>query len=383
MPVYAPLDVHFVRGAGCVLVDTDGTEYLDALSGIAVCGLGHCHPDVTAALQAQAGTLVHTSNLYTVDQQQELAATLCAAAGMAQAFFGNSGAEACECALKIARAYGHAQGKELPRILVAERAFHGRSLFALSASDGAKLHDGFAPLAAGFVRVPFNDLDAVRDAFAAEPDLCAVFVEPIQGEGGVRVADHDYLRGLRTLCDTHDALLMLDEIQSGMGRTGTLFAYQAADVAPDVVTVAKALGNGYPIGACLAAGRAENVLGFAQHGSTFGGSPLACTVARTVLDVIARDDLATRAATAGALLQDALKTRLLGKYGVREVRGVGLMIGLALDADAPELAAKALTEQHLLINVTRGNVIRLLPPLVLSDNQALDIAIRLEAALAA
>ena len=383
MPVYSPLPARFVRGRGCWLWDEDGTRYLDAISGIAVCGLGHCHPEVTEALQAQAGELVHTSNLYHIAHQQELARRLCTATGMEQAFFGNSGAEACECALKIARLHGNRKGVDTPTVLVVDGAFHGRTLLTLSASDGERVRQGFGPLAEGFVRVAFHDLDAMRAAFEAHPDAVAVLIEPIQGEGGVRPVDSSYLAGLRALCDEREALLMLDEIQSGMGRTGTLFAYQAADILPDVCTVAKSLGNGYPIGACLVRGAARDVLQAGQHGSTFGGSPLACRVALAVLDVLERDDLAARAAHTGDILRTQLQERLLGRHGVVEVRGRGLMIGLELDAPAPDLAHRALTQQHLLVNVTRERVVRLLPPLVMDEEEAGLVCTRLEAALAA
>ena len=382
LPVYPRLPVRFARGQGCWLWDEDGTSYLDAISGIAVCGLGHCHPAVTEALCAQARELVHTSNLYRIAHQETLARRLCAAAGMERAFFGNSGAEACECALKIARLHGNRRGPGAV-VLVVDGAFHGRTLLTLSASDGRRARDGFEPLAAGFARVAFNDLDAMRAAFAAHPNVAAVLIEPVQGEGGVRPAAPDYLAGLRALCDAHGALLMLDEVQSGMGRTGALFAYQAAGVQPDVCTLAKALGNGYPIGACLARGAAAELLQAGQHGSTFGGGPLACRVGLAVLDTLERDDLCARAARTGKALLARLQRALAGHAGVVEVRGRGLMLGVELARAAPDLARRALAEQRLLINVAREKVVRLLPPLVLSDAEADQLCARLLAVLEA
>ena len=380
LPVYEPLPVRFVRGQGCWLRDEAGAAYLDAVAGVAVCGLGHCHPKVTAALVAQARELVHTSNLYRIAHQEELARRLCAAAGMERAFFGNSGAEACECALKIARLHGNRKGAE-PVVLVADGAFHGRTLLTLSASDSARARDGFEPLAPGFARVAFGDLDAMRAAFDAHPNAAAALIEPVQGEGGVRPAPPDYLQGLRALCDERDALLMLDEVQSGMGRTGTFLAYQAAGVLPDVCALAKALGNGYPIGACLARGRAADLLQAGQHGSTFGGSPLACRVALAVLDALEDEGLCAQAARTGAAILERLQSALESHPGVVEVRGRGLMIGVELARSAPDLAQRALAEQKLLVNVARGKVVRLLPPLVLSEDEARTLCDKLLAVL--
>ena len=369
LPTYAQLPVRFARGRGCSLWDTDGREYLDAIAGIAVCGLGHCHPGVTQALREQAETLVHTSNLYCIEHQEALAAQLAAATGMTHAFFCNSGAEANECALKIARLHGHRRHCEAPKILVAEGAFHGRTLMTLSASSSARVRDGFAPYAEGFVTVAFNDLAAMQTAFAAHPDAVAVLVEPIQGEGGVRPVDADYLPGLRALCDAHDALLILDEVQTGVGRTGRFLACQHVGVAPDLVTLAKSLGNGYPIGTCLAQGPAAGLMEPGQHGSTFGGSPLACRAALAVLDAIEQEQLCARAAQLGTQLMQRFRAELAELPGIREIRGQGLMIGIELAAPAPELVARAL-EARLLINLTQQRVVRLLPPLVMSDAEA-------------
>ena len=382
LPAYARLPARFARGAGCWLWDEAGEAYLDAIAGIAVCGLGHCHPAVTAAVREQAGELVHTSNLYRIPLQEELAARLTAATGMERAFFANSGAEANECALKIARLHGRRKGFDAPRVLVADGAFHGRTLLTLSASSGARVREGFAPYAEGFAQVPFNDLDAMRAAFDAHPDVAAVLLEPIQGEGGVRPADDAYLAGLRALCDERGALLMLDEVQTGMGRTGTMLACQGAGVAPDVATVAKALGNGYPIGACLARAEAAEALEPGRHGSTFGGSPLACRAGLAVLDALEREDLCARAAERGAALLARLQAALDGEPGVIEVRGRGLMIGIELAEPAPDLARRALEAHRLLLNVTRERVVRLLPPLVLSADEADELCARLLAALA-
>ena len=369
LPTYARLPVRFARGEGCRLWDENGDEYLDAVAGIAVCALGHCHPDVTAALREQAGTLVHTSNLYGIEPQQALARRLAEASGMERAFFCNSGAEANECALKIARLHAGQRGITTPQVLVADGAFHGRTLMTLSASSGARVRDGFAPYAEGFAQVAFNDLPAMQAALAQHPDAVAVLIEPIQGEGGVRPVDDDYLAGLRKLCDAHDALLILDEVQTGMGRTGRMFAYQHAGILPDAVTLAKALGNGYPIGACLTRGAAATALAAGQHGTTFGGSHLACRVGLSVLDTLEKEGLPERAEQLGETLMKRFNDALAELPGIISIRGRGLMIGIELGEAVPDLAAQAL-EARLLINVTRERVVRLLPPLVMSDEEA-------------
>ena len=367
MPTYARLPVAFQRGRGAWLEDTDGRQYLDALTGIAVCGLGHAHPAVAKALADQADTLIHTSNLYDIPQQATLGERLCALSGLDQVFFANSGAEAAEAAIKLARLYGHQHGIEHPDIIVADNAFHGRTLGALAATGNLKAQTGFGPLPAGFVRVPYNDPAAVE---AAGTDrTVAVFVEPIQGEGGIVVPDDDYLPELRRICDARGWLLMLDEVQSGVGRTGQWFAHAHAGIRPDVVTLAKALANGVPIGACIAGGAATGILGPGSHGTTFGGNPLAARAALAVLDVIETDGLVERAATLGKRLLEGFRQALAGQPGIRDIRGKGLMIGIELDHPCGQLVTQAL-EAGLLINVTAGRVVRLLPPLVMSDAEA-------------
>lgn len=369
MPTYGRLPVAFERGQGAWLWDAQDRRYLDALSGIAVCGLGHAHPAVRDALCEQAGRLVHTSNLYRIPLQAELGSRLCAAAGMDRVFFANSGAEANEAAIKLARLQAHQRGIADPAILVMANAFHGRTLATLSATGNRKAQAGFEPLVQGFVRVPFDDLDAVTTAAENRPNIVAVLVEPIQGEGGIVMPSADYLQGLRRLCDHHGWLLIVDEIQTGMGRTGRLFAHQLDGVRPDVLTLAKALGNGVPIGACLARGAAAEVLGAGSHGSTFGGNPLACRAALAVLDALEIDDLPTRAAVLGERILDGLRAHLNGLDGVRDIRGRGLMLGIELDRPCRELVGAALAE-GLLINVTAERVVRLLPPLIIDDAQA-------------
>jgi acetylornithine aminotransferase len=369
MSTYARLPVTFLRGDGALLWDTAGKEYLDAVSGIAVTSLGHAHPAVSSALCEQAQVLVHTSNLYQIEQQRALGDRLCALAGMDRAFFCNSGAEANEAALKLARLYGHHRGIDKPAVIVMENSFHGRTLATLSASGSRKVQAGFEPLVTGFVRAPYDDLDSIRSIARNEPNVVAILVEPAQGEGGVNVPSDDYLNGLREVCDERQWLLMLDEIQTGIGRTGRFLAHLHNGIHADVVTLAKALGNGVPIGACLARGPAAEVFQPGNHGTTFGGNPLACRVALAVLDTVEGEDLVTRAAELGRRMLRGLMDRLDGTDGVRDIRGKGLMIGIELDRDCPELVRQAM-EHGLLINVTAGRVIRLLPPLILSDAQA-------------
>ena len=369
MATYRRLPVTFTHGEGAWLWDQDGKRYLDALSGIAVCGLGHAHPAVREALCDQAGTLVHTSNLYQIAAQTELGAQLTALAGMDRVFFGNSGAEANEAAIKLARLHGHHRGVEKPAILVMENSFHGRTLATLTATGNRKVQAGFEPLVQGFVRVPYDDLAAVETAGANRHDLVAILVEPIQGEGGIRVPAPDYLPRLREICDRHGWLLMLDEIQTGMGRTGKLFAHQHSGIQPDVMTLAKGLANGVPIGACLARGAAAEVFGPGSHGSTFGGNPLACRAASAVLATIEGEGLTARADERGEQLLAGFRQALAHQPGVRDIRGLGLMIGIELDRPCAELVAQALAA-GLLINVTADRVIRLLPPLILDLDQA-------------
>ncbi len=369
MATYRRLPVRFVRGEGVWLWDQENRRYLDALSGIGVCGLGHAHPAIAEALCDQANTLVHISNLYEIPQQRALGQALTEVAGMDRVFFSNSGAEANETAIKIARRYGHARGVEQPAILVMENSFHGRTLATLSATGNRQVQAGFEPLVPGFVRVPFDDLDALDRAAANRPEIVAVLVEPIQGEGGVQIPAPDYLAELRSRCDTYGWLLMLDEIQTGMGRTGRLFAHERAGIRPDVMTLAKGLGNGVPIGACLARGPAAEVLGPGTHGSTFGGNPLVCRVALRVLEYLQQDSLWERADVLGARLLDQFQETLGHLPGVREIRGQGLMIGIELDRPAGALVEQALA-QGLLINVTAAQVVRLLPPLILQEAEA-------------
>lgn len=369
MSTYNRLPVRFVRGEGTRLWDENGKEYLDALSGIAVCGLGHAHPAVTAAICEQAATLVHTSNLYDIPLQETLAGRLGELANMDRAFFCNSGAEANEAAIKIARLYGHQRDIANPAIVVMEGSFHGRTLATLTATGSRRIQAGFGPLVKGFVRVPFNDLEAVENVASNTSDVVAVLVEPIQGEGGIRIPDAGYLDGLRALCDSNDWLLMLDEVQTGMGRTGQWFACQHTTVRPDIMTLAKGLGNGIPIGASLAHGRAAEVFAAGNHGSTFGGNPLVCNAALAVLRTIEEDNLCHQAATTGARMLDGFRNRLDGVEGVTSVRGLGLMLAIQLDRACGELVTLAL-EEGLLINVTAENVIRLLPPLVTTPEDA-------------
>lgn len=369
METYRRLPVAFERGAGAWLHDTDGRAYLDALSGIAVCGLGHAHPRVAEAIARQASTLIHTSNLYEVPLQTRLAERLCAASGMEQVFFGNSGAEANEAAIKLARLYGHRRDLDIPAIIVMENAFHGRTMATLSATGSRKVQAGFEPLVAGFVRAPFGDVEALRRIADARSDVVAVLVEPIQGEGGIIVPPDDYLPQLRALCDERDWLLMLDEVQTGSGRTGALFEYQHHDVLPDVVTIAKGIANGVPIGAALAHGPAAGVLGPGTHGSTFGGNPLAAAAALATLDVLESEGLYERARVLGERIRGGLAEALAGDNRVVDIRGAGLMIGIELAEPAGDLVGRAL-EAGLLLNITRDNVVRLLPPLVLTDDEA-------------
>ena len=369
MNTYARLPVAFERGAGAWLWDTHGERYLDALSGIAVCGLGHAHPEVAQAIAEQAATLVHTSNLYQVPLQARLAERLVTLTGLQQAFFCNSGAEANEAAIKLARKYGHAREITVPTVVVADGSFHGRTLATLSATGSRKVQAGFEPLVQGFTRVPYDDLDALRRVAEHRRDVVALLIEPLQGEGGIRLPSPDYLAGARALCNEHGWLLMLDEIQTGMGRSGHWFACQKSGVTPDVMTLAKGLANGVPIGACLAGGRALDVLGTGNHGSTFGGNPLACRAALATLDIIEREGYVERAGRLGAQLLAMLNERLADCAGVVDIRGQGLLIGIELERPCTELVQRALA-QKLLINVTADRVVRLLPPLVMSDEEA-------------
>jgi acetylornithine aminotransferase len=365
---YKRLDVAFTHGEGVRLFDESGRPYLDALSGIAVCCLGHAHPRVTAAITEQAGRVIHTSNLYRIPTQERLAEALLRHCDLESVFFCNSGAEANEAAIKVARAYGHQRGVEVPAIVVAQDSFHGRTMATLSATGNRKVHAGFEPLVHGFVRVPFGDADAVRSVARGRSDVVAVFVEPILGEGGVVVPPADYLQSLREICDANGWLLMLDEVQTGMGRTGRWFAHQHAGIVPDVMTLAKSLGNGVPVGACLVGGAASGVLGPGMHGSTFGGNPLACAAALAVVETIEEEGLVGHAEAMGERLRKGLEEGLAGLNSVRGFRGKGLMVGIEMAHPCAELVAMAL-ERGLLINVTADQVVRLLPPLVIGEDE--------------
>lgn len=368
MQTYARQPVAFVKGEGVWLYDVNGEKYLDALAGVAVNGLGHAHTKLTSALCEQAGRLIHTSNIYRILEQERLASRLCELSGLERAFFCNSGAEANEAAIKIARLYGHNKGIENPAIVVMEKSFHGRTMATLSATGNRKVQAGFEPLVTGFVRVPFGDAEAVAK-LSEQANIVAVLVEPIQGEGGVNIPRADYLNKLRGLCNANGWLLMLDEVQTGIGRTGTWFAFQHSDIKPDVMTLAKGLGSGVPIGACLASGIAAETFTPGKHGSTFGGGPLACTAAQTTLDVMAEEGLLKNAADMGEFIRGDLGLRLAGLSGVRQIRGQGLMIGIELDRPCGELVKMALAEK-LLINVTNDTVVRLLPPLIMNRAEA-------------
>lgn len=381
MNTYKPLPLSFVRGEGSTLWDASGKRYLDAMGGVAVTSVGHCHPRVVAAIRDQAGLVLHTSNHYAIDWQHRLAAKLTALSGLDAAFFNNSGAEANETALKLARLAGWYKGVERPLIVVMEGAFHGRTLATLAASDGAGVRLGFGAYDDDFLRVPFGDVAAL-EAIAHQhgADVVAVLFEPVQGEGGVRPAPSGYLRAVRALCDRQGWLMMLDEVQTGVGRTGHWFAYAEEGVLPDVVTLAKGLANGIPIGACLARARTARLLTPGSHGSTFGGNPLACRVACEVLEIIEEQQLLANARRQGAWLLKALKDRLAGHPGVREVRGKGLMIGIELTEATGKLASQA-AERGLLLNVTRATVVRLLPALTLNEDEARQIVEHLVALL--
>jgi acetylornithine aminotransferase len=369
MPVFAPLPVAFERGEGAWLWDTKGKKYLDALAGVAVCGLGHAHPEITKAIADQAGKLLHTSNWYEIPLQAELAERLCKKAGMDNVFFCNSGAEANEAAIKLARLYGHQKKINNPAIIVTEGSFHGRTLATLSATGNRKIQAGFEPLVTGFSRVPYNDLAAVRAVADNNKDVVAVLVEPITGEGGIQIPDAGYLKGLREICDQYGWLLMLDEIQTGMARTGKWFAFEHEGVKPDVLTLAKGLGNGVPVGACLARGAAAQVFKPGNHGSTFSGNPLVCRVGLTVMDILENGKYEKRAAELGARMVSGFTRTLAGVAGVTSIRGRGLMVAVELDRPCKEILNMAL-ERGLLVNVTADNVVRLLPPLVITDAEA-------------
>ncbi|MHB1145488.1 MAG: acetylornithine transaminase [Thiobacillus sp.] len=363
MNTYARQPVAFVRGEGAYLWDEAGKRYLDAVAGVAVNGLGHAHPKLVKAIADQAATLIHSSNLYRVLRQEELADKLCALSGMDRAFFCNSGCEANEAAIKLARLYGHGKGIEVPTIIVMEKAFHGRTMATLTATGSRKIQAGFEPLLTGFARVPFNDLEAIRHVAEHNKSVVAVLVEVVQGEGGINLLAPDYLAELRAMCDAHGWLLMLDEVQTGIGRTGTWFGFQHSGVMPDVMALAKGLGSGVPIGACLARGAAADVFQPGNHGSTFGGNPLACAAALATLETIEEEHLLDNARVRGEAIRAGLRQALAGVHGVADIRGEGMMIGIELDRPCGELVAVA-RDAGVLINVTADTVIRLVPPLI-------------------
>jgi len=366
MNTYGRLPVTFARGEGVWLWDTENNKYFDAMAGVAVCSLGHCHAAVTEALRDQAGQLIHTSNWYRIGAQEQLADKLCQHAGMDEVFFCNSGAEANEAAIKLARLYGHQQKIKNPHIIVTEGSFHGRTLATLSATGSRKVQAGFEPLVSGFVRVPFNDIEAINHAAENNNEIVAILVEPVEGEGGIIIPDAGYLKALRKICDQRGWLLMIDEIQTGMCRSGKWFAYQHENILPDVCTVAKALGNGVPIGACLASGKAANLMQPGNHASTYGGNPLACRAALAVIDTMESEQLDKKASDLGKLLLAKLSAEFSDTPQVSNIRGLGLLIAFDLDGPCTDLMEKALAK-GLLINVTAGQTIRLLPPLILSD----------------
>ncbi|WP_086933536.1 acetylornithine transaminase [Agarilytica rhodophyticola] len=364
---YGERDITLVRGDGAYVWDSEGKRYLDAVAGIAVCGLGHNHPKVTDAICQQAKTLIHCSNLYNIEPQQRLGKALIDISGMDKVFFSNSGAEANEAAIKIARKYGQERGIGSPEIITTTGSFHGRTMATLTATGNPKVKQGFAPLLSGFTHVPYNNLAAVKEV--ANANTVAVMVEPVQGEGGVHVPDEDYLKDLRSLCDQNNWLLIIDEIQTGNGRTGKYFACQHSNVLPDVLTTAKGLGNGVPIGACLVQGAATDILQPGNHGSTFGGNPLATNTALAVVQTLIDDGLIKHAEDMGTFLKQAFTDRLEGNTHVKDIRGLGLMLGIELDHECSDLVSKA-TQRHLLINIAAGNTIRLLPPLIIDQQQA-------------
>lgn len=373
---YAPLPVTFTHGKGVWLYDKHGEAYLDGFSGIAVCGLGHAHPDITHTIQQQAARLIHTSNAFCIQEQQQLAEKLIAITGMEQAFFSNSGAEANEAAIKLTRLYGHQKGIETPSIIVMENAFHGRTMATLTASGSRKVQAGFEPLVPGFIRAPFNNIDAIHKIAANREDIVAIMVEPIQGEGGIIVPDEAYLPTLSKICEKNDWFLILDEVQTGNGRTGKFFAFQHANIRPDIITTAKGLGNGIPISVCLMRDKACNLFKPGNHGSTFGGSPFACATALKVLEVIERDNICQQVMTNSAYLKERLLKELSNHSHVRSIRGKGYMLGIELDRSANDARLLGL-ENRILFNVTADNVIRLLPPLIINEEEIAELIERL------
>jgi len=378
MPTYGRLPVTFTKGEGAWLWDQDNKRYLDALSGIAVCNLGHAHPAVHEAICKQSKTLLHTSNLYNIESQELLATKLCQLSGMDNVFFGNSGAEANEAAIKIARLFGHNKNIANPAVIVMHKSFHGRTMGTLSATGNPKVQDGFSPLLDGFIHVDYDDINAIETALQQHSNIVAIFVEPIQGEGGVNIPSPDYLNKVRALCDHHDLLMMLDEVQTGIARTGAWFAFQHNNIIPDVCTLAKALGNGVPIGACMAKGKAANLLTAGKHGSTFGGNFLASSAALAVLKTVETENLCQLAIDKGNAIKQAFTKNLANNQHIVEIRNKGMMIGIELDMPCTQLVVTALND-GLLINVTGDTTIRLLPPLIMDEHQIELLASKLSA----
>ncbi|MDO9366717.1 MAG: aspartate aminotransferase family protein [Methylotenera sp.] len=380
MNTYNRQPVTFTKGEGVWLWDIAGEKYLDALAGVAVNGLGHAHPKLVNAIAKQAAKLIHVSNIYQIAEQSALADKLCEISGMDKVFFCNSGCEANEAAIKIARLYGHNKGVEMPEIIVMEQSFHGRTLATLSATGNRKVQAGFEPLVSGFIRVPYDDVEAVKQVALHHPNIVAILVEPVQGEGGINIPKDagGYLEALRQICDTHGWLLMLDEVQTGIARTGTWFSFQHTPIKPDVMTLAKGLGSGVPIGACVASGKAAEVFTYGKHGSTFGGNPLATAAGLATLNIIEEEGLRENAEKIGNLIREGFNAEFKTTQGVVVVRNAGLMIGIELDRPCGDLVRMAL-DAKLLINVTADNVVRLLPPLVMSEAEATELVQRLAA----
>lgn len=380
LPTYKRQSIAFTKGQGSYLYTADGTQYLDALTGIAVCGLGHCHPRITQAISEQAATLVHTSNLFVIDWQETAGEKLCKVAGMDKVFFANSGAEANEAALKMARLYASNKGFSRPKVIVMEKSFHGRTLLTVSATANPTARAGFFTLDDDFIRVPFGDIEVIKSAIAKNDNVCAIMLEPIQGEGGLNTASNgfDFLKEVRTICDEHDLLMILDEVQTGNARTGKYFAYQYTDIKPDILTTAKGLGNGFPVGACMTMGKANDIFSYGSHGSTYGGTPLACRVVSEVIDVVQDEGLLSLALSHGKLLAKTFLDEL-GQYGI-SVRGKGMMLGVVLPEnqgiDFARLVDIAREEHKIIINMTGGNVIRLLPALNMTEHETNEVAER-------
>ncbi|PSL09642.1 acetylornithine aminotransferase [Marinobacterium halophilum] len=377
MDAYSRQEIAFASGSGIRLWDNDGVEYIDAISGVAVTSLGHSHPEIASAIAEQASQLMHTSNLFKIDWQERLGEKLCSISGMERAFFCNSGAEANEAALKLARLHANANNVSDPVVVVMEGSFHGRTLATLSATGNPAVHCGFAPLVPGFMHIPFNDIESIHRLADQVSNIVAVLVEPVQGEGGVKVASQEFMQTIQHLCHKNNWLFMVDEVQTGMGRTGAWFGHQNVAVKPDVITLAKALGNGFPIGACLARGSAAKLISPGKHASTFGGNPLACRVGCSVVDIMERDKIPDNALIQGQRLLQGLKSELGDHPEVIAIRGEGLMIGIELSNSCENLVQRALLEHNILINVTRKNIIRLLPPLICNENETDEIVARI------